>query len=67
MPFDIIGFLPLSFLKPVQLARCLHLVHVEIPEYGDIRDVVTLSCSYKMGNNTLNSVKWYKDNQEFFR
>lgn len=67
IPFDLIGFHLFLFFKAVQLAICLHLVHVEIPEYGDIRDVVTLSCSYKMGNKTLNSVKWYKDNQEFFR
>ncbi|CRK89294.1 CLUMA_CG003053, isoform A, partial [Clunio marinus] len=47
--------------------RCLHLIHVEIPEYVDIRDVVTLSCSYNMGRDKLNSIKWYKDKQEFFR
>jgi hypothetical protein len=57
-----------SLVLPVfDLVRCLHLVHVEIPDYVDVKDVVKLSCSYNMGNNTLNSVKWYKDNQEFFR
>lgn len=54
-------------LHALQLVRCLHLVHVEIPEFADIRDVVSLSCSYNMGKTKLNSVKWYKDNQEFFR
>ena len=49
------------------LVKCLHIVHVEIPDYVDVKDVVKLSCSYNMGKNTLNSVKWYKDNQEFFR
>lgn len=51
----------------LQLTQCLHLVQVEIPEYCDIKDVVRLSCSYNMGQAKLNSVKWYKDNQEFFR
>lgn len=49
------------------LANAVHLTDVQIPEFVDIRDIVTLSCSYRMGRNQLNSVKWYKDGDEFFR
>lgn len=40
---------------------------ISVPEVADYRDNVTLSCTYDMGKHTLNSVKWYKDNAEFFR
>ncbi|XP_037026112.1 uncharacterized protein LOC119067308 isoform X2 [Bradysia coprophila] len=45
----------------------LQLTEISVPEIADFRDPVTLSCSYNMGSHTLNSVKWYKNNQEFFR
>jgi hypothetical protein len=62
------AFIPFLFpLTALQLTQSLHLVHVDIPEFGDIRDAVKLNCSYSMGRNELNSVKWYKDHQEFFR
>ncbi|XP_070502894.1 uncharacterized protein [Chironomus tepperi] len=51
----------------IPLSNSVHLTDVQIPEFADIRDAVTLSCSYRMGRNKLNSVKWYKDGHEFFR
>lgn len=45
----------------------LHLTHIIVPEVADVRDIITLSCSYNMGSHKLNSVKWYKDGSEFFR
>jgi hypothetical protein len=45
----------------------LQLTSVAVPEVVDIRDVVTLSCSYDLGTHKLNSVKWYKDGSEFYR
>ncbi|KAG5671327.1 hypothetical protein PVAND_001530 [Polypedilum vanderplanki] len=54
-------------LYTINLSLSVHLTDIQIPEYADIRDIVTLSCSYRMGRNKLNSVKWYKDDREFFR
>uniref|UniRef100_A0A182JG54 Ig-like domain-containing protein n=1 Tax=Anopheles atroparvus TaxID=41427 RepID=A0A182JG54_ANOAO len=40
---------------------------MNVPEVVDYRDTVTLSCSYDLGAHQLNSVKWYKGTQEFYR
>ena len=45
----------------------LFVTDINVPEIVDFRDNVTLSCSYDMSGHTLNSVKWYKDEMEFFR
>uniref|UniRef100_A0A182FIQ0 Ig-like domain-containing protein n=1 Tax=Anopheles albimanus TaxID=7167 RepID=A0A182FIQ0_ANOAL len=45
----------------------LRLTNMNVPEVVDYRDTVTLSCSYDLGVHQLNSVKWYKGNQEFYR
>ncbi|XP_055381247.1 uncharacterized protein LOC129611868 [Condylostylus longicornis] len=45
----------------------LSVTHIDVPEIVDFRDRVTLSCSFNMGGHKLNSVKWYKDEEEFFR
>lgn len=50
-----------------QHAGSLVVTDVYVPSIIDFRDNVTLSCSYDMGGHTLNSVKWYKDEKEFFR
>lgn len=63
-------FLLLSFLyTKIVCNRCttLRITKIVVPEITDHRDVATLSCSYDMGSNALNSVKWYKDSSEFFR
>ncbi|XP_052900111.1 uncharacterized protein LOC128306598 [Anopheles moucheti] len=54
-------------LQALTLARCLQLTDITVPEVVDVRETVTLSCSYDMGMHKLNSVKWYKDEREFFR
>lgn len=40
---------------------------IEVPEIIDFREIADLSCTYDIGNHTLNSVKWYKDGKELFR
>ncbi|XP_055850741.1 uncharacterized protein LOC129915280 [Episyrphus balteatus] len=45
----------------------LIVTEINVPGIVDFRDNVTLSCSYNMAGHTLNSVKWYKDENEFFR
>ncbi|XP_068153284.1 uncharacterized protein beat-Vc [Drosophila tropicalis] len=48
-------------------ADALHLSSLSVPRIIDVGQKAKLFCSYEMGNRTLNSVKWYKDGQEFFR
>lgn len=43
------------------------MTDITVPEVADYRDDVKLSCSYVMGTHALNSVKWYKNELEFFR
>ncbi|XP_037956740.1 uncharacterized protein LOC119686270 [Teleopsis dalmanni] len=50
-----------------QRTFALYVTDLNVPEIVDFRDNVTLSCSYYMSGHTLNSVKWYKENFEFFR
>lgn len=47
--------------------KALQLTDITVPEVADFREVAELSCSYDMGTHTLNSVKWYKNDKEFFR
>lgn len=47
--------------------RTLHVTNIIVPPFVDVRDVVMLSCSYIIGSQKLNSVKWYKNEKEFYR
>lgn len=48
-------------------ANGMHLTRITIPKVVDFRENAYLSCEYAMDNDTLHSVKWYKDTSEFFR
>jgi hypothetical protein len=45
----------------------LKLLKLEVPQWADLRSSVTLNCQYDTGGDSLYSVKWYKDEHEFFR
>lgn len=45
----------------------LKWVRVNIPQYRAPGDMAQLLCEYELGNDTLYSVKWYKDHEEFYR
>jgi hypothetical protein len=45
----------------------LKLVRVSVPQYKVRGDMAILECQYELGRNKLYSVKWYKDNEEFYR
>lgn len=45
----------------------MHLTDITVPEVVDFRHNIEISCEYNMNGKTLHSVKWYKDNMEFFR
>ncbi|XP_037912968.1 uncharacterized protein LOC119652741 isoform X2 [Hermetia illucens] len=54
-------------LAGLQEIKGLVLRNISVPLVVDYRHRATLSCSYEMGKHQLNSVKWYKDKEEFFR
>ncbi|CAG9860915.1 unnamed protein product [Phyllotreta striolata] len=45
----------------------LRLTSMSAPNIADVRDKMELDCHFDMGNEELYAVKWYKDDQEFFR
>jgi hypothetical protein len=45
----------------------LRLVSLKVPPTADIFEPVTLICEYDLESRNLYSVKWYKDECEFFR
>jgi hypothetical protein len=47
--------------------RGLKLMILSVPHTADIFDPVTLGCEYDLEGRKLYSVKWYKDENEFFR
>lgn len=56
-----------SLLAAMRRIQCLLVTDINVPQIVDFRDNVTLSCSYDISGHTLNSVKWYKNDGEFFR
>ncbi|XP_067006885.2 uncharacterized protein [Anabrus simplex] len=49
------------------VAQTLVLRELRVPPLVDIRDNVTLVCRFDLGHERLYSVKWYKDEFEFYR
>lgn len=45
----------------------LVLTKLVIPQWADLRSSVTLYCQFDTGGVSLYSVKWYKDDHEFFQ
>lgn len=45
----------------------LKIIDVIVPRYADLKQSVILGCNFDVGQGKLYSVKWYKDDQEFYR
>lgn len=45
----------------------LTLKSIEVPSHRVVGDKAKLVCKFSMEGDTLYSVKWYKNNQEFYR
>lgn len=45
----------------------LQITELSVPDHADVGDTAELVCHHDLGDATLNSVKWYKDEREFFR
>ncbi|XP_077518533.1 basal cell adhesion molecule-like [Amblyomma americanum] len=48
-------------------AQALRMIEVNVPSRPTRGSTVKLECLYDLENDPLYSVKWYKDQQEFFR
>ncbi|RZF33069.1 hypothetical protein LSTR_LSTR017500 [Laodelphax striatellus] len=48
-------------------AMCLKLTNFDVPNHVDMGSSATLVCEFDVDSAALNSVKWYKDEHEFFR
>ncbi|XP_050294116.1 uncharacterized protein LOC126734502 isoform X2 [Anthonomus grandis grandis] len=45
----------------------LKWVRVNVPQFRIPGETAQLQCEFDLGNDTLYSVKWYKDHEEFYR
>lgn len=45
----------------------LKWVRVNVPQYRSPGETAQLQCDYDLGNDTLYTVKWYKEHEEFYR
>jgi hypothetical protein len=55
------------YFTVIPFSKTLHITNIVVPPFVDVRDVVMLSCFYNLGSQKLNSVKWYKNEKEFYR
>lgn len=51
----------------IECVYSLQINNIDVPAVVDIRETVTLSCTFSMGKDKLHSVKFYKDDREFYR
>lgn len=51
----------------VCLVHCLRMVMLDVPTAANQGESVELSCIYELENDVLYSIKWYKNDVEFYR
>ncbi|XP_063621629.1 uncharacterized protein LOC134793840 [Cydia splendana] len=51
----------------IQESLLLRMVRVSVPAYRVRGQPAQLECDYDLGDDALYSVKWYRDNEEFYR
>ncbi|XP_047986590.1 uncharacterized protein LOC125226605 [Leguminivora glycinivorella] len=51
----------------IQESLLLRMVRVTVPSYLVRGQPAQLNCDYDLGDDALYSVKWYRDNEEFYR
>ncbi|CAH1711658.1 uncharacterized protein LOC114121593 isoform X1 [Aphis gossypii] len=59
----------ITWLFPIffPLTLALKIIDVLVPRYADLKQSVELECNFDVGHDKLYSVKWYKDDHEFYR
>ncbi|EEC02590.1 beat protein, putative [Ixodes scapularis] len=48
-------------------ARCIRILSLEVPQTALVGTEARLRCAYDLEGDVLYSVKWYRDDVEFFR
>ncbi|XP_014246509.1 uncharacterized protein LOC106664932 [Cimex lectularius] len=48
-------------------ANCLKLVRLSVPQYKLRGELAILECQYELEGDTLYALKWYKENEEFYK
>jgi len=51
----------------VDIVNSLKIQSLDVPKYAKVGDTLVLKCNFVIGTDQLYSVKWYKDNMEFYR
>lgn len=49
------------------MTLALKIIDVIVPRYAELKQQVELGCNFDVGHDKLYSVKWYKDDNEFYR
>jgi len=57
----------LLLMEQIGYNFCLKITEMEVPTHKLVGDTVTLICKFHMEGDRLYSVKWYRNEQEFFR
>ncbi|XP_063229197.1 uncharacterized protein LOC134534667 [Bacillus rossius redtenbacheri] len=57
----------IAALSLLEGARCLKMGRLSVPPYKIRGEGAELVCDYELEDDALYSVKWYKDDEEFFR
>ncbi|CAH0399212.1 unnamed protein product [Chilo suppressalis] len=57
----------LYFLSYYKVTICLRVVGVTVPALKQRGEAATLGCDFDLEGGKLYSVKWYRDNEEFYR
>ncbi|XP_013774698.1 uncharacterized protein LOC106459612 [Limulus polyphemus] len=61
------GWIPVCLVFIIKVVHSLRIVSLDIPRNVEIGQKVELMCYYDLGEDQLYSIKWYRDNIEFFR
>ncbi|XP_076332606.1 uncharacterized protein LOC143237338 isoform X2 [Tachypleus tridentatus] len=62
-----VHLLLILLIRAVSLTTPLRLVMLDVPSPTVVGQEVELTCSFDLNGDTLYSVKWYKDDVEFYR
>ncbi len=57
-----------SFILLTVSVEALQITKVTFPEHAMLGQTITMMCEYTVGQSEyVDSIKWYKDNMEFYR
>nr|CAH7747928.1 unnamed protein product [Callosobruchus chinensis] len=57
----------INIIRSISDTHALKDVKIKVPEAVRHGDTVTLSCDYDLESAALYTIKWYRDDEEFYR